>query len=126
MIMKKVSGWKVLFSQTNSEIVITINHKDGSLISDTDTEIGETNVLGYRLTSQAIEDDYIANGDTHAVHISDDIAIGNWHVNIINDCDNHLNLYCRNTSFGVLEEVSLINGPNHSNGCEITLSIIVL
>lgn len=122
MITKTLAGWNLSFTQKEDETTIKVTHVDNSPISDTDADIGTDGELGYRLTSELIESEYNDNGDAKAVSVEDTVSVGNWKVELINDEDNHLNIYCIHTTSDSLEHLSLTNGTDHSKDCEIVIT----
>lgn len=122
MITKTLAGWTLSLTQKDDKTTIKVTHTDNSPISDTHADIGASDELGYRLTSQAIEKDYKDNGDANAEYVEDEIRIGNWTIDIINDEDNHLNIYCQHSISDSIEHLSLTNGTDHSKSCEIVIS----
>lgn len=124
MLEKKLAGWNLSFTEKDGITTIKINHDDKSIVSDTESDIGGADELGYRLTTQAIEDDYKANGDASSERIEDVLSVSNWRIELINDEDNHLNIYCINTvvETEAIEQLSLTNGTSHSKSCDIVIS----
>lgn len=118
-----LAGWVIDFSRTDTEITVNVNNVDGSPVMDTEADIGGDNELGYRLTSEKIEADYQSSGDVKASTVEQKLWVGDVEVTMVNDADNHLNLYFSHVGGSDVEHDSLTNGTMTSPSCEIGVYI---
>ncbi|CAH7261095.1 conserved hypothetical protein [Vibrio chagasii] len=114
------ADWQLTIEAKEGITAISVTHGDNSPVVDTESDIGDTDTLGYRLTSQKTEDDYKAQGDAGGVRSEEELEIGKYKITLVNDEDNHLGIYCKKTC-GEPEHISLTNGTEHSKECEITI-----
>ncbi len=122
MVEQKIAGWLLNFTKTPDTLAISVNREDKSIVMDTGEEIGSEDEMGYRFTSRTIEDDYNANGEANAGHVSEQIFVGKWRVDMVNDNDNHLNVYCKSLTSDALLHVSSVNGSASDPTCKVSLS----
>jgi hypothetical protein len=122
MLTKEIAGWTLSFAKKEDKVTIKVTHADNSPISDTDADIGADGELGFRLTSQAIEDNYDQNGDLEAEPDEGKILLGNWKFEVISDEDNHLNIFCIHTTSESLKCLSPTTEAEPAKEYEIVIT----
>lgn len=122
MLEKEIADWRITFAEKQGELSISVTRVDGSPVIDTDADVGGADELGYRLTSQRIEEDYRRSGFAEAETQEDSVSIANWKIDLVNDEDHHLGIYCVHSTSDSLEHVSLTNGTPHSPSCDIVVT----
>ena len=122
IVKTTIAGWNLSFYQQQDKTTIIATHNDNSPVSDTYADIGSEDELGYRLTTQAIENDYKQTGDANAERIESTITLGNWKFELVNDEDNHLNIYCVHSTSDSIKNLSVKDGTEHSHHCEIVFT----
>jgi len=122
LIQKTIAQWLLSCSLAEDKITFTVTHKDNSPVSDTDADIGAEGELGYRLTTRAIESDYKQNGEPNAQQIKESFTIKNWIIDLVNDDDNHLNIYVTSSVSDACYHLSSTSGTSKDKHCQIVVT----
>ena len=91
-----IGSWIVNLVVNNKDLSIFVNNKDQSRIYDTGADIGGEKRFAVRLTTEAIEELYDAEGDLRMASITRRVEIGSWDAILVVDDDNHLGIFVSN------------------------------
>ena len=85
-----IGSWIVNLVVNNKDLSIFVNNKDQSRIYDTGADIGAEKEFAVRLTTEAIEELYDAEGDLRMASITRRVEIGSWDAILVVDDDAEL------------------------------------
>ena len=117
-----IDGWTIAAKASATTLTLSVTNKDKTPVVDTEQDPGSEDELGYRLTSKGIEHLYDEQGEANAAQASESVGLKNWTIDIVNDEDNHLNIYVKHKTSEQVEHQALTNGTEHSPSCDIEIS----